>query len=304
MNVALVRLFLEVAEAGSLSKIAARRQTVQSHISRQITDFEAQCGGRLFRRTGRGVALTELGERAAARLRPWLAETEHIEQELRSSSGQPGGEVRLGLIPSAAHPLGTRLFERLRAEYPGIRLDIAEAQGAELDTMLDSGTVDLAVLFRYRKPSSREETLLCQAETYLVARAGDPLTTGPTLPFSRLAGLQLVLPRRPSHWRNALDETARSLGFRLESAAQADSLTVQKEVVSRNAGLYTILGPYAFAQELRSGLLQASRLTQPELLRHVTLAMPRHGKQTASCRVVAQTLQHIVEGWGHQLSEP
>ena len=54
MNLASVKLFLEVAEAGSLSKVAARRQTVQSHISRQITDFEAQCGGRLFRRTGRG----------------------------------------------------------------------------------------------------------------------------------------------------------------------------------------------------------------------------------------------------------
>jgi LysR family transcriptional regulator, nitrogen assimilation regulatory protein len=30
-----------------------------------------------------------------------------------------------------------------------------------------------------------------------------------------------VLPRRPSHWRNALDETARSLGFKLEPVAEA-----------------------------------------------------------------------------------
>ena len=36
MNVPSVRFFLEVTEAGSLSKVAARRQTVQSHISRQI----------------------------------------------------------------------------------------------------------------------------------------------------------------------------------------------------------------------------------------------------------------------------
>lgn len=304
MNVALVRLFLEVAEAGSLSKIAARRQTVQSHISRQVTDFEAQCGGRLFRRTGRGVVLTELGERAAARLRPWLAETEQIEQDLRSESGRPAGEVRLGLIPSATHPLGTRLFERLQAEYPGIRLDIAEAQGAELDAMLDSGTVDLALLFRFRKPSGREETLLCQAETYLVAQAGDILTREPSLPFARLQGLRLVLPRRPSHWRHALDETARSLGFRLDAVAEADSLTLQKELVARNAGLYSILGPYAFAQELRSARLQASRLTRPDLLRHVTLAMPRHGKQSAASRVVAQTIGRIVEEWGQQLTEP
>lgn len=69
MNVSTVKLFLHVAEAGSLSKVAARRQTVQSHISRQITEFEGQSGGRLFRRTGRRVELTECGSRAAHRLR-------------------------------------------------------------------------------------------------------------------------------------------------------------------------------------------------------------------------------------------
>ena len=51
------------------------------------------------------------------------------------------------------------------------------------------------------------------ANTYLLSAPGDALTRKPTLPFARLAGLRLVLPRRPSHWRNALDEAARSLGF-------------------------------------------------------------------------------------------
>ena len=112
MNVTTVKLFLEVAEAGSLSKIAARRQTVQSHVSRQITDFEQQCGGRLFRRTGRGVELTDLGTRAATRLRAWLQETEQLGEELRSQASHLSGTVRLGIIPSAAHPLMTRLFEQ------------------------------------------------------------------------------------------------------------------------------------------------------------------------------------------------
>jgi DNA-binding transcriptional LysR family regulator len=304
MNVSSVKLFLEVAEAGSLSKVAARRQTVQSHISRQITDFEAECGGALFRRTGRGVALTELGTRAVARLRPWLQETEQLTQDLRSESGLLLGEVRLGVIPSAAHPLTTRLFERLQAEHPGIRLDIAEAQGADLDTMLHSGAVDMAVLFRFHKPSGGEERQLCVANTYLVSAPGDPLTQEPTLNFSRLAGLRLVLPRRPSHWRHALDETARSLGFKLDAAVEADSLTVQKELVARGLGLYSILGPYSVSAELRSGRLQASKLVRPDLSRYVALALPKQGKLSPACRVVANMLEHLVESWGHQLTEP
>jgi len=304
MNVSNVRLFLEVAEAGSLSKVAARRQTVQSHVSRQITDFETECGGRLFRRTGRGVVLTELGALAVARLRPWLQETEQLAQELRSDSGKLLGEVRLGIIPSAAHPLMTRVFERLQTQHPGIRLDIAEAQGAELDAMLDSGAVDLAILFRFHRPSGREERLLCVANTYLVSAPGDELTREPTVNFSRLAGLRLVLPRRPSHWRHALDETARSLGFKLDPVAEADSLTVQKELVAHTPGLYSILGPYSVTAELQSGRLQASKLIKPDLCRHVTLALPRQGKLSPACRVVAETVQYLVDSWGHRLTEP
>ncbi|MFM2403426.1 MAG: hypothetical protein RL223_1306 [Pseudomonadota bacterium] len=304
MHLPAVQLFLDVAEAGSLSKVAARRQTAQSHISRQITEFEAQCGGRLFRRTGRGVALTELGQRAVARLGPWLQATEQLAQDLRAESAQVMGEVRLGLIPSAAHPLVTRLFERLQRDHPGVRLNLTEAQGAELDALLDSGAVDLAILFRHSRPSGTDERPLCVAHSHLVSAPGDPLTQAETLPFARLQGLRLVLPRQPSHWRAALDETALGLGFRLQAVAEADSLTVQKALVAATPGLYTVLGPYAFAAEARAGMLRATRLVRPDLTRHVTLAFARQGKRSAACTVVADGVQALVEAWGHQLTEP
>jgi LysR family nitrogen assimilation transcriptional regulator len=304
MHIASVRLFLEVAEAGSLSKVAAQRQTVQSHISRQISDFEASLGGPLFKRTGRGVVLTELGARAAQRLQAWLQDTERLADELHAESGKVLGEVRMGIIPSAAHPLITRLFAHLQAQHPGIRLNVVEAQGAELDAMLDRGAVDLAILFRFNRPSGHDEKLLSVAHTYLVSAPGDALTREPTVPFARLAGLRLVLPRHPSHWRHALDEAARSLGFKLAPVVEADSLTVQKELAAHTPGLYSVLGPYSISAELRSGHLQASQLVKPDLQRHTTLALPRQGKLSPACRVVAETVQALIRSWGDQLAEP
>ena len=124
MHLPSVKLFLEVSEAGSISKVAARRHTVQSHISRQISEFEASLGGPLLRRTGRGVTLTPLGARAALRLRSWLQETEQLQETLRADAGQLWGEVRLGIVPSAAHPLMTHVFDWLQREHPGIRLNV------------------------------------------------------------------------------------------------------------------------------------------------------------------------------------
>jgi DNA-binding transcriptional LysR family regulator len=303
MNIASVKLFLEVADMGSLSKVATRRSTAQSHISRQITDFESQCGGRLFQRTGRGVVLTELGARLAPQLRLWLHQTEQLMLDMRAGAGAVLGTVRLGIIPSAAHPLTTRLFASLQARHPGVLLSIVEAQGSELDTLLDTGAVDLAVLFRFVRPRGRDEILLCSADTYLVGAPGDALTGTPTVPFAALAGLRLVLPRAPSPWREALDEEARSLGFRLQVAAEADSLSVQKRLVAHNPGLHAVLGPYSMNEELVRGELQASQLVKPELRRHVALAFPRQGKLSPACREVASTVQQLVRSWGDKLTD-
>ena len=185
-----------------------------------------------------------------------------------------------------------------------MRLNVTEAQGTELNAMLDSGAVDMAVLFRYHRPTGRDETLLAVAHTYLISAPGDPLTSEETVGFTRIQDRRLVLPRRPSHWRDALDEAARSLGFHLAPVAEADSLIVQKALVIHNPGLYSILGPFAIAAEVAAGRLQASRLIRPNLVRHVTLAFPKFGKRSVAGRVVATAIEDLIHSWGDQLTEP
>ncbi|WP_332739614.1 LysR family transcriptional regulator [Hydrogenophaga sp.] len=298
------RLFLEVAELGSFTKAAAQRQTVQSHISRQISELESACGGALFRRTGRGVVLTDLGQHIETRVRGWVRDTDQLLADIRTDAGVPMGEVKLGILPSAAHPLMTRLYLRLQAGFPKIKLNIREGQGGELDALLDTGSVDMAVLFRYQKPAGPDEKLLATVGTYLVSRPGDPLTRNETVDFSKLEGLRLVLPRRPAHWRSVLDETARGKGFSLQADVEADSLRVQKELVAHTEHLYSLLGPFSIADELRSGHLQAARVVNPDCRRHVTLSLPKQGQLTPASKIVARLIEETVESWGNQLSEP
>ena len=304
MHINEIRLFLEVAELGSFTKVAAQRNTVQSHISRQISDFEKKCGGALFRRTGRGVVLTEFGEHVQQRLRGWLKDSDELFADLQQTSKVPMGEVKIGVLPSAAHPLMTHIFKRLHLEYPKIKLNIREGQGSELDALLDTGAVDMAILFRYEKPSGNDETLLATASTYLVSSPGLSLTYNTNIDFKRLEGLPLVLPRRPSHWRSILDETARSKGFSLLSEVEADSLRVQKEIIASNPHMYALLGPFSIDEELRMGRLQAAKITGPDLKRFVTLAHPKQGQFTQACRIVSKLIKDTVIEWDGQLNRP
>src|SRR4051794_38420562 len=174
--------------------------------------------------------LTELGQRIAPKVRAWLASTDELTNDVRTSAGTPIGKVRIGSLPSTAHPLVSTLHKRLKERYPHVQLAVREGQGAQLETWLEDGSVDLALLYRTSASPKNGDIYLAEASTYLVSAAGDPLTARPTVPFSALDKLPLVLFCRPNSWRNHLDQVSSERGFSLNVVLEADSLSLQTHV--------------------------------------------------------------------------
>ena len=294
MDYAEWKLFIDAAELGSLSKVALAYGTSQPHISRQISELEQECGGRLFQRTGRGVVLTELGQRVAPKVRAWMASTEQLANDVRTSAGTPIGKVRIGSLPSMSHPLVSTLYKRLKERYPLIQLAVREGQGSQLETWLEDGSVDLAILYRTSPTPQNGDTYLVETSTYLVSAAGDRLTSRPTVPFSALHNLPLVLFCRPNSWRNQLEQISADRGVSLNVALEADLLSLQTHIVSEG-GIYALLGPYAIAAASKDRRLRSSKLVAPVVTRHIALAMSRHGELTLACRTVMQTAREIAK---------
>jgi len=288
------KLFIDAAEFGSLSKVALAYGTSQPHISRRISDLERDCGGRLFQRTGRGVVLTELGQRIAPNVRAWLASSDQLANEVRTSAGTPIGKVRIATLPSTAHPLLSTLHKRLKEGYPLIQLIVQEGQGAQLETWLEEGSVDLAILYRTSATPKNGDTYLVETSTYLVSAVGDPLTSRPTVRFSALHNLPLVLFCRPSSWRDHLDQIGAERAISLNVVLEAESLNLQTHIVSEG-GIYALLGPYAIANASKDCRLQSSKLVDPVVTRHIALAMSRHGTLTLACRTVMQLAREIAK---------
>src|SRR5215831_11061932 len=63
MDLELVRLFVDIVEAGSLARAASRRAITRSHVSKLLGRLEQQAGAQLLRRTTRHFELTEQGRR-------------------------------------------------------------------------------------------------------------------------------------------------------------------------------------------------------------------------------------------------
>jgi LysR family transcriptional regulator, nitrogen assimilation regulatory protein len=300
MNQAMWKLFLEAAELGSMSKLALLHGTSQPHISRQMSALERDCGGRLFQRTGRGIVLTEFGQRIAPKVRAWLASTALLENEIQGTAATPMGRVRVGIIPSVANPLASALLLHMGQKYPQVQIQIREGQGSQLQHWLDEGSLDLAFLLRGGDAASANALALAETHTYLVGAKGDVLTKKKVVPFAKLDGLPLVSFCRPSEWRDQLDQHAREKGVHLNVQLEADSLALQIAMVAQGA-YHALLGSYAIANAPERNALQVSRIIEPTITRHISLATSPVGAMTLAMRTVMEEARHVAKSIATQL---
>lgn len=291
------RAFVAIGELGSLTRAGLYLDSNQSLLSRQLNALERECGVRLFNRTGRGVELSEIGERVFAQVKTLLADAERLEQEIRGEAQEPSGRVTLGMLPSIAHPLIGRLFADLRQRCPGVSLKVLEGSSGQVEEWLADARVDIAVLYRYGSAPPEMEQSLAVVDSYLIGAPGDKLSAAATVAFSALHDLPFILPSAPNGLRTALDAVARQQRISLSPVIEADSLPLMRLLVSTER-LYTVLPLHAVWTEVSEGRLQAARLVEPAFQRIVAMATARSKGPARAVTAVTSRIGAIVEEMG------
>ncbi|MDO8777879.1 MAG: LysR family transcriptional regulator [Burkholderiaceae bacterium] len=288
------RTFLAIAELGSLTRAALYLDSNQSLLSRHLNALERDCNARLFTRTGRGVALSDFGQRLFPHVKSLLTGAEQLELEIRGQAREPAGRVTLGSLPSITSPIIGRLFRQLRANFPGIQLKILEGSSGQVEEWLADGRVDIAILYRYNNSSPTSRHHLATVESYLIGAKGDRLTSSPTVNFSELDGLPFILPGVPNGLRATLDALAKQEHIVLAPAIEADSLPLMRSVVAENR-LYTVLPLHAVWSDIRDGHLQASRIVSPTVERYVSMELAKSKGPSRAVSAVSSEIVKIIE---------
>jgi DNA-binding transcriptional LysR family regulator len=155
-----VKLFLAVAEEGSVSGAARKLRMAQPTLSRRLATLERAVGESLFRRSAAGAALTSAGERLltpARRMAEWAGE---VGRAAEPTDRGPQGLVRITAPPLVAHDFLAPFAAWLAGHHPGLRLEVL-ASMQHLD--LARGEADLAL--RIRPPNQPDLKLVYTLET-------------------------------------------------------------------------------------------------------------------------------------------
>src|ERR1700759_3984860 len=147
MELRRIQYFVAVAEETHFGRAAERLQMAQPPLSQQIKALEAEMGVTLFRRTTRKVELTAAGERFLSRARAILASVDEAVTEAAQVAAGRRGRIAIGFTGSATYDLLPSLVRVLRADLPGIELDIrGEMLTPDQVAALTDGTLDLGLL--------------------------------------------------------------------------------------------------------------------------------------------------------------
>jgi LysR family nitrogen assimilation transcriptional regulator len=275
MNSDDLELFAHVAKASSISRAAMDLGLNQSTISRRMGMLEEALGVRLFRRSGRGVLLTERGEQLLGYAKTLGRTLDEARSAMRSGLEHGPTKLCIAAQPTIARIMFGSLGHALKARYPATQVRFVEGLASHILGMLSDGEVDLSVMYVPEHRGSTQFDLLLAEGVCLVTPKDSPLPAGP-VDVRVLGKLPLILPSTHHGLRVLVETLAARNGFTPQIALQCDgSISITKRLVLENCGS-TILPLAAVVDEVAAGQLKCHALQNPRITRDVAIAWPQN----------------------------
>ncbi|HVZ50986.1 MAG TPA: LysR family transcriptional regulator [Pseudolabrys sp.] len=246
MDIQQLRYFVAVAEVENISLAAHSLRVAQSAVSRQIRLLEDELGAVLLRRAGRGVRLTDTGERLRHLAINLIRQADDIRSDIRSRGDAPSGTLRIGANPSFGDMVFPSLAKSYAAVYPNVRLHLVTDMTINIQEALRRGTLDCGIIaFPDRDPSLTLQTVATE-RVHLVTHRSNSLNWGPVCTVKQLASVPLLLPGFPHRERLGYERLAATKGHTLDCRMEADSLPILANLARLGLGHLLLPATAAF----------------------------------------------------------
>jgi len=281
MQTSHLRSFLAIKETGSFTGAATAVHLSHSAVSIQMKQLEQQIGASLFVKGRRPAMLTPLGEEVAEKARAIVDQLDALKSLAKADD--LCGHVTLGFVPTTLETLLPVVLERLRRDFPQLRVAVRSGLSSSLAKMVEDHTIDFAFLSApVTDPISiglheigSEPLFLVVAKSTEPARGKitDILRQNSYIAFSRSTWLGTQIA---NHLRQS--------GHTKEPEIELDSFDAIEHLVALGFGV-SIVPQRLLAPPLQD-TLHCIALGHPAPVRRVMLATPRHCQR--------QTLLHCL----------
>jgi LysR family transcriptional regulator for metE and metH len=292
-----LKLVAAIAEEKSVTRAANRLHLTQSALSHQLRDAEEKLGRLLFERRNKKMQLTPAGERLLHSAQKVLDEIEGAESEIRSSSLETRGTLRLSTqCYTVYHWLPSRL-KLFQKKFPGVEVQlVVDATPHPFEALLEE-RIDLAIAHDPIRNRKIVYTPLFRDEMVVVVPPGHPWAAKPFVAAEDFAEENLIIypPREESF---VLQKLIVPAGVKPRGIRQVMLTEATVELVKAGMGV-AVLMKWAVAPDLAAGTLRGVRLTRDGFYRQWSAAQLKSKSvpayQQEFIRMLAENPIHLPE---------
>ena len=250
-----IRTFVAVAQYGSFSRAAGHLGYSQAAVTIQMKQLEQKLGVVLFDRIGKGVHLTNSGERFYPHAIRILNDLSLAQEDLQEET-QLTGSLKIGTIDSLCAAVLPQLLECYHRRCPLVKVSVVTDTPQLLLEMLQSNALDVVYLSDEPLADPRFRKVLEVREPVVFAAArGFALADGRPHKLEELLAQPFVLTEKDASYRRVLDYTLQLQKRSIEPVLQCNDTDLLLKMVCGGMGI-TFLPRYALREEAARGSIE------------------------------------------------
>ncbi len=231
-----MRLFLALADTGSVSGAARALHVTQPTASMQLREVTEAVGLPLYEVIGRRVHLTDAGRDLAATARSIVDAWENFGQRVNAMHGLTRGRLRVAVVSTAQYFV-PRQLGGFCTQYPDIEIALEVLNRDGVVQRLRENLDDLYVMSMPPAEMDLEDHVFLSNPLVLVAWQGHRLAKRRRIALADLKDERFVLRERGSGTRLATDRFFAAQGFEAPTRLELGSNEAIKEAVAGRLGL-------------------------------------------------------------------
>ena len=265
-----VQALITLAKHGSYAAASAATQLSQPALHRAIQDATLALGRTLVERRGRGVMLTEAGQRAARGFRLACAELTAGLSEIEELKGREVGRIAIGAMPLARARLLPTAVAAFHRAHPEVDIMIAEGSHTELIEPLRDGELDM-LIGALRDPPPGDDVIqrpLFEDHPVILGRKDHPLINPD---IAALADYSWIITGPATPLRVQWERMFTAKGIKPPHVPIACGSVITIRQLLMTGDYLTMLSPDQVAVELEAGWLRVICDTPEDLVRTIGL---------------------------------
>ena len=238
VNIELYRIFYTVAINENISKAANELYISQPAVSKSIKRLEEELGGSVFKRTKKGVILTEEGKELFKYVKNAMEYLKGAEYKFKDMIKLDVGTIRIGINTTLARNFLMPYLKEFHKLHPNINIEIITGANKYLESKLTNGLIDLMVLNLPFETNKDINIISCKkVNDCFVVNSNFIELTKKVLSLKDLNNYPLILQAKGSNTRNHLDSVCSKYNVSLKPIVSLTSYSLVKDLTEIGFGI-------------------------------------------------------------------